>query len=113
MHYDLLYMCFSIMHACILHVCNLAPPTVVIHYILHLSMPMPHTTILHNYSVLIFSRNNFLLMKLRHIFTQGTLQKIEENKITDDVHKKNTCMQHCDQDPNTRYAALYVAFFNG
>ena len=53
-------------------------------------------------------------MKLRHLFTQETLQKIEENKINDDVHtKKNTCMQHCDQDPNTRYAALYVAFFNG
>ena len=69
---------------------------------------------LHNYSFLIFSRNNFLLMRLRHIFTQETLQKIEENKITDDVHtKKPTCMQHCDQDPNTRYAALYVAFFNG
>ena len=28
-------------------------------------------------------------MKLRHIFTQETLQKIEENKITDDVHTKN------------------------
>ena len=69
---------------------------------------MPHTTMLHNYSVLIFSRNNFLLMKLRHIFTQETLQKIEENKITDDVHtQKNTCMQHCDQDPNTRYARVH------